>query len=274
MNQPTVSVCIPTYNGDKHIQKAIESVIEQSFTDFELLIIDDASTDETRSIVRSFKDMRIRSLENEKTLGMANNWNRCLDNAKGNYIQILCQDDCLAKDCLQKKIEAFAFDKEISLVFGSSFIINNNGKILMKRQPFRLDKLFEGRDIAHKSFVQKNIYGEPSNVMFKREISKKAGLFDHRLCYSLDWDYWIRLSLLGKAYYINDYLMCFRISNTSATSNLMKTKAKLTQDDRQFIKNCMQNEKMKLSTTDILLHKTNVALRLLARELFFKMFSN
>ncbi len=274
MSQPTVSVCIPTYNGEKHIKETIESVLEQSFTDYELLIIDDASADQTPQIIRSFSDTRIKFLENDTNLGMANNWNRCLENAKGKYLQILCQDDCLAKSCLQKKTEAFACDKEISLVFSSSYVMNANGKNLLERQAFRSHKLLDGKVMAHKSFTRRNIFGEPSNVMFKREVSQKVGLFDPRLCYSLDWDYWIRLSLAGRVYYLHDFLMFFRISNVSATSNLMKTKSKLIQDDRQFIKNCQENKKMKISSGDVLRHKMNIYLRAVARELLFKMFAH
>lgn len=271
MGTPKVSVCVPVYNGEKYIEQTIKSVLEQSFTDFELVIIDDASTDKTWEILKNFSDDRIRLVKNEKNVGMVANWNCCLDNSKGEYLQILCHDDYLSEDCLEKKVKIFNNHKDISLIFNSTYIVNDNNKIVMKRRPFQSEKLFNGKEIGYRSFTQKNLYGEPSNVMFKREISKKVGYFDDRLCYAIDWDYWIKLSLMGNVYYIDDFLVYFRVSNTSATSNLLKIKEKLVQDDNQFIKNCLENKIFKLKKVDIFLHKINIGFRTYARELFFKL---
>lgn len=270
MSVPKVSVCIPTYNGERYIEKTIRSVLAQTFTDFELIIIDDASSDRTMQIIKTFLDERIQFINNEKNIGMVSNWNFCLDHARGEYILILCHDDYLAEDCLEKKVKAFAIDKEISLVFCATYIVNSVNKIVMKRRPFRSDKLFDGKLIGHKSFIQKNIFGEPTNVMFRRELSRKVGYFDDRLCYAIDWDYWIKLSSVGNVYYVDDYLTYFRVSNTSATSSLLKLKGKLTQDDNQFIQNCLENNNLHLSKIDILVHKINIFFRTYARELFFE----
>jgi len=202
---------------------------------------------------------------------MVGNWNCCLDNSKGEYIQFLCHDDYLAENCLGKKVKAFDVDKDIGLVFNSSYIVKENENVVMKRQSFHADKLFDGKAIGYKSFIRKNIYGEPSNVMFKRELSKKVGYFDERLCYSTDWDYWIKLSLLGKVYFVSEFLMYYRISDISTTSKLMKHKKKLALDDDQFIKNCLENEKLKLNKIDIFIHKINRIIRMYARELFLKL---
>lgn len=269
MNTPMVSVCIPTYNGERFIENAIKSVLMQTYTDFELLIIDDASTDKTVDIINSFIDNRIRLLKNDKNIGMVSNWNRCLDESKGEYIQLLCHDDYLAKDCLEKKVKAFTIDIDICLVFNSTYIINDMNRIIFRRRPFRSEKLFDGKKILGKSFVCKNLFGEPSNVMFKKEISKKVGYFDDRLCYSIDWDYWIKLCVMGKVYYLDDYLMYFRVSNISATNYLLKNTSLISQDDKQFINNCINNYGIKIKNTDILFHKLNIIIRTYSRKLFY-----
>jgi glycosyltransferase involved in cell wall biosynthesis len=102
---PKISVCIPAYNNESFIAEAIESVLAQSFGDFELLVIDDCSLDRTRQIVASFatRDSRIVLLENSRNLGMVHNWNRCLKVARGEFIKFLFGDDLLsAPNALEK----------------------------------------------------------------------------------------------------------------------------------------------------------------------------
>ena len=83
-----LSVCIPTYNRAKLLREAIESILQQSYVDFELIIVDNASKDDTKEVVNSFKDPRIRYFKNSSHLGLALNWNRCIALAKNNYICI------------------------------------------------------------------------------------------------------------------------------------------------------------------------------------------
>jgi glycosyltransferase involved in cell wall biosynthesis len=270
MSSPKVSVCIPVYNGEKHLEKAIKSVLNQSFKDFELVIVDNASTDKTQEVINGFTDHRIKRFRNEKNLGMVGNWNRCLDHSNGEFIQFIFHDDYITENCLEKKVMAFNIDKDIGLVFSATYIVNDNETIVIKRRELHSDKLFDGKKIAYQSFVRKNIYGEPSNVMFKKELSNKVGYFDERLCYAIDWDYWIKLSMLGKVYYVSEFLTYFRISDTSATSNLMKQKEKLALDDHQLIENCLNNQELKLNGIDILFHKINRVLRMYAREIVYK----
>ena len=87
-NFPKVTVCLPTYNSGEFLRYAIDSILEQTFTDFELIISDDCSTDNTPEIIRSYleKDSRIQYLQNSHNLGLFPNWNRCLESASGEYI--------------------------------------------------------------------------------------------------------------------------------------------------------------------------------------------
>src|SRR2546423_8587516 len=90
---PLVSVCIPTFNGARWIKESLNSALAQSYRPLEIIIIDDASTDETVKVLRSFKDDRIRLFVNEQRLGLACNWNRCVELARGEFIKFLFQDD-------------------------------------------------------------------------------------------------------------------------------------------------------------------------------------
>jgi len=92
-----VSVCMPTYQGAAYVAAAVESVLAQTFANFELIVIDDCSQDETAAVVRGYRDPRLRFAQNERNLGAQDNWNRCLHVARGRYFKILPQDDLLAK---------------------------------------------------------------------------------------------------------------------------------------------------------------------------------
>lgn len=269
MSFPTVSVCIPTYNGEKYIRMAIESVLAQTYDNFELIIIDDASTDQTTDIVNEFNDVRIRLLHNEENIGMVANWNRCLESTNGRFVKILCHDDILTENCLEECVKTFEKNCDICIVFSATNIINSQGETVMKRRPFAKDRLFNGQEIARKSFRQKNTYGEPSNVMFKKSSSSIVGLFEEQLCYAIDWHYWIMLSLVGQVYYIDKYLASFRITNTSATNSLLKRKKILVIDDNIFIEKCMEAKTLNLHKYDILLHQISIFFRTYAREFFF-----
>src|SRR5437899_12562971 len=100
--QPSVSICIPTYNGAAHLAPCLESALNQTWTDFELLIVDDASSDDTVAITEACaaRDRRVRVARNPRNLGLVGNWNRCLELAKGTWIKFLFQDDLLSPACL------------------------------------------------------------------------------------------------------------------------------------------------------------------------------
>lgn len=268
MKTPLVSVCIPTYNGEKYIGEAIASVLAQTFTDFELIVMDDCSSDGTGDIARSVTDSRVRYLRNEANLGMVYNWNRCLAAATGTYIKVLCHDDKLAPDCIARCVDALETNEEAALVFHSTEIIDGTGRLIHKRRPFHGDMMFNGVRFARMAFRKRNLYGEPSNVLFRRSVSLEAGVFDVTLYYAVDWEYWIRLSLLGSTLFLDRYLASFRISGMSETGKLMKQLPRIRQDDALFIKKCRSLETLSLTRFDVFLHRVNIFIRTAARLAF------
>ena len=99
-----VTVLMPVYNGEKYLAEAIESVLNQTYTNFEFLIIDDCSTDESIKIIKSFKDRRMRLIQNQKNLGQSENMNKGLQMAKGIYVARMDQDDKSYKNRLEKQL--------------------------------------------------------------------------------------------------------------------------------------------------------------------------
>ena len=128
-----VSVCIPTYQGAAYLGQAIDSVLTQSFGDFELVVVDNHSTDGTEELVAAYSDSRIRFFRNERNLGAEANWNRCLAEARGTYIKLLPHDDLLAPDCLRQQVAALERDQRLALAFCARTVLDGAGRPLMQR---------------------------------------------------------------------------------------------------------------------------------------------
>jgi glycosyltransferase involved in cell wall biosynthesis len=272
MNQaPTVSVCIPTYRGAAHLGATIESVLNQDFTDFELVVIDDNSPDNTSTIVSSFHDNRIRYIKNASNLGPEGNWNRCLEEATGKYFKLLPQDDVLAPNCLREQIEVLEndYNHTISFVFSARNIINKNGDVLMKRgYPGGVKgAISNNQAIKHCIRCGTNLIGEPGTVMFRKSLIDKIGKFDGSISYIIDLDYWFRLLLQGDAYYLDAPLVSFRVSSGSwsvAINNNQST------DFCNFIERCANNPDFKLKFVDKVIGKCMAKINNYLRMIFYK----
>jgi glycosyltransferase involved in cell wall biosynthesis len=223
-NKPLVTVAIPVYCGEKYISRAIKSVLKQTFSDFELLIIDNNSTDQTEKVVNSFNDKRIVFIRNMKNIGFENNWNKCLKISQGKYIKILPHDDYLNLNCLHFQVDVMEKDllEDISVCFSSRYIVNQNEKIIFnKKYPFSNGGVISSENVKKMSFFfGTNLIGEPAGVLFRKKTAKKVGKFSARFPYLIDLDYWFRLLNFGNAFYINKPLAFFRISPYSNSVRL------------------------------------------------------
>ena len=236
MKNPSVSVCIPTYLGDKTLGAAIESVLAQTYTDFELIVIDDGSPDDTRAVVERFSDHRIVYLRNEKNLGPQGNWNRCLDVASGDYFKLLPHDDLLHPCCLERQVKVLDADteKRIALVFCARQVLGPDARLLMQRgYPGGREGPID-RDVLIRACVRRgtNLIGEPGAVLMRKATAGKVGLFDVTNPYVIDLDYWFRLLAHGDAHFCAEPLAAFRVS---AGSWSVAIGARQSADFRNFV---------------------------------------
>ena len=213
---PAVSVCIPTYRGAAHIAETIESVLAQSFADFELVIVDDASPDETGQVVARYRDARLRYVRSECNAGVEENWNRCLRFARGRYFKLLPHDDLIAPDCLARQVAVLEADRDerLALVFCARRIIDSRSRALMtRRYPRRGSGVIPARAVL-RSCIRSgaNLLGEPGGLLFRTALARRVGAFDASLRIVTDLDYWFRLLLHGDAYYLPERLASFRVS--------------------------------------------------------------
>jgi len=267
-----VSICIPVYNCKEYIGIAIESVLNQTYKDYELLVIDNNSTDGTWEEICRYKDPRIRLLRNVTNIGAMRNWNKALEEAKFEYIKILPADDVLYPDCVEKQVKILQDKKNDNVVIVNAFsdIIDHKGKRLFKRNTSGWNGVTSGK-AAIKSNVRKgtNIIGEPGLVLFRKETALKVGGFNDEFGYAIDIDYWVRLLLHGNLYTIPETLSAFRVSNNSWSAKIRKKQAN---DFKGFINKLYNDGRYQVSSLDKIMGTVMVKINEISRRIFYKIF--
>ena len=235
MEQPLVSICIPTYNGAKYILEALVSAVNQTYTKLEIIISDDNSKDSTLKIVESFKsktNIPIRVYKHTpKRIG--ENWNNCIRYAQGQYIKFLFQDDILEKDCIQTMVNLIESDGQIGLVSCKrAFIIQDQSSSNAQwikdfgdlQEKLNLDwskgyALIDNSLFKHKEFLKSplNKIGEPTTYLFKKDIVNNIGYFDENLVQILDYVFCYRVLKHYKIAILKEPLVKFRLHNEQAT---------------------------------------------------------
>lgn len=221
---PKISVIMSVFNCEKFIQQAIESVLNQSFKNFELIIIDDKSTDNTLQIIERFKkhDSRIVLIKNKINLGPAKSRNIGILTSKGEYIAILDADDISLKNRFEKQYTFLEQNQDIFLVCCNNYIINENSQIV---STFKVNKKF-GVLLPTKNQIFH------STIMFRND---KNTFYREKFIYSHDYDLYLCIKSRNlKIRCLNDILVKYRI-NSSAISFTNSSKQELfSQKAREF----------------------------------------
>jgi glycosyltransferase involved in cell wall biosynthesis len=234
-----VSICVPTYNGSKYLQQSIESALGQTFREFELLIVDDDSSDDTFAIATEFArvDSRIRVFRNPRRLGLAGNWNRCLELASGEWIKFLFQDDYLELTCVERLLRLgdesgatlvacrreFEFDATVSENFTSSFLAYVNENDLNLRFPNHQGSITPAEFATYAaSHPALNCIGEPTATMFRRSVVAELGNFNPDLMQAIDWEFWLRIAVNNGLSYLDESLATFRLHDGGVTFSNMQ----------------------------------------------------
>jgi glycosyltransferase involved in cell wall biosynthesis len=248
---PPISVCIPAYNNEAFIGPAIESVLNQTFADFELVVIDDGSSDRTREKVHAFRDPRIRIVENERNLGHEGNWNKALREARGRFVKILPGDDLLHPRCLERQSAAFEDPAAagVALVACARDIIDAKGRTIMRRRYPGAGGPISGLEAVRRCVrAGTNLIGEPAAVLMPAEMIARAGMFAGTNLYVIDLDYWARLLLQGNLFVINEPLCGFRISRSAASTRIRSSQSR---DFRLWIERLGRDSRFGLTCGDL-----------------------
>lgn len=212
---PVISVAIPVYNGERTIRETIASVLNQTLTDFELLIIDDGSTDSTSAIAASFTDPRIKLLSYPNA-GLAASRNRGIREAKGEFISFIDTDDLWTPDKLESQYQALRENPEAVLAYSWTDCIDAAGNFFRRGSHFTVN----GNVYAH--ILVNNFIESGSNVLIRRSVFEEVGLFDESLKAAEDQDMWIRIAARYPVVAVPKPQILYRVSQTSMSANIVQ----------------------------------------------------
>lgn len=221
---PKVSVILPVYNCEKYIRESIESVLNQTFEDFELLIIDDCSTDSTIAIMETFNDSRIKLIRKDENTGLIRSLNYAISIAKGEYIARMDGDDICLPHRFEKQVRFLEQNPNIILC-GSAIQIINEDSILQ-------------HPLVHEEIIVKLCFGtsfcHPA-IMGKTAVFKE-NLYDHKFKHAEDYDLWTRLAFKGELANLEEVLLLYRIHDeqVSQLNNKYQTTIGYSSQFRMF----------------------------------------
>ena len=216
---PAVSVCIPTYNGEEFIARAIESVLAQTHGDFELLLVDDQSSDKTVDVARSFADPRIRLHRNETRLGVPGNWNRCLSLARAECVCIFHQDDAMRPENLEKKLRVLEADADVVMVHSAAELVVDESAPTIPgdwMEDAAEDFTAAGREYFRKLLFRGNLICAPT-VVVRRQKLLEVGAFDEDLGYACDYEAWMKLCAHGGVSFLREPLVRYHWHGKNAS---------------------------------------------------------
>jgi glycosyltransferase involved in cell wall biosynthesis len=216
---PTVSICLPVYNGANYLAQAIESALAQTFEDFEILIANDCSTDQTPEIIEKYqkRDSRIKSWTNPKNLKLFGNYNACIERSESKYVKLFAHDDLFHPQTLERMVSVLEEYPHVNLVSTARCWIDENGdriepdsEIAAKTmKPYQEDRFLKASEAISETLKEViNWLGEPSSQMFRK--SGADGGYDTSFKQVGDLEYSYRLLQKGDYYYIADELCFFR----------------------------------------------------------------
>lgn len=213
---PKVTVCMPSYNHAHYIGKSIESVLSQTFDDWELVISDNCSSDNTAGVVRKFTDMRIRFYRNDANLGPVRNWNRCVSLARGEYVAILESDDQYLRRMLERSVEILNAHPRVGITHSSFHRIDSEGNFIDTVRRWEHDQVMDGHTALR--HLTRECYITPSSVVMRRTCFDDAGGFDERYRYNIDWSMWMRVALSHDISYIAEPLVLQRTGHAGSVT--------------------------------------------------------
>lgn len=214
---PKVSIIIPAYNAMKYLPETLNSVWQQTFTDFEVIIINDGSNDNLEQWVSEIKDSRLR-LISQPNQGLSGARNTGILAAKGEYIAFLDADDLWANTKLEKQVKCLEQNQLTGLVYCWTKLMDAQGNLTGRILKSSV------KDNVIESILQRNIIGCPSSVLAKTKCLEEVGFFDTNIQYVEDWEMWIRMASHYQFSVVNEPLVYYRQhpNNWSKNWRLMK----------------------------------------------------
>jgi glycosyltransferase involved in cell wall biosynthesis len=215
VTHPRVTVLMAVYNGERHLRESVESILGQTHTDFELLVIDDGSTDSSREILDSYADNRIRVLTNDRNVGLTGSLNRGLEEARGDLIARQDADDVSEPQRLARQV-AYLDDTPSTALVASDYVrIDDDGQGMGERVVPKTATAIRWRLLFLNAFTH-------SSITMRTEVSRQLGGYDPRYAYAQDYDLWSRFADRHQVHALSDSLVRYRRSRESMTADQRK----------------------------------------------------
>jgi len=238
--EPQISIVIPAFNPGELIRDTLYSILSQTYSDFEVIIVDDGSTDNTSEIVRSIKDARIRYYYQDNSGLPAKSRNKGVDLSKGNYIGFIDADDLWLPEKLQKQVEIIKKYPDVALVSTNAFYLYDKQKTVV---PI-LKKLSEGF-FDNKSFFPENMVIQSTSLVKKDAFYIVGALNENRDLIAVeDYDLWVRIFIKYPCYYMDECLAYYRVTNTSISGGTLKSNERRVQYLKRYFSDYGFDEKI------------------------------
>lgn len=229
---PLVSVIVPVYNHEKFIGETIQKVISQTYQNWEMLVVNDCSTDGSWKIIKELarKDDRIRTFKNKKNRGLVLNWKFLINNSRGEFVAFLEGDDFFYRNNLRKKMKIFEEYPDVGMVYCNFNVVNEKGEVITKNHnKFQHIKTYRNESIEPSEYLYSkyhlvNSYGQ---VMVRKCIFDKIGYprtldYTEKVFLPSDWDFNFRVSTQNKIYFTDDILFAYRRHSNNCSYNAAK----------------------------------------------------
>ena len=267
---PSVSVCIPVYRGEQFLAETIRSVLDQTYRDFELVVLDNASPDDSGRIARSFGDHRIRVETNLTTLPQPENWREAVRLCRAPLIKLVCADDLLHPRCLEYQVGPMEADPGLAVVAARRHMIDERSRVLVPRRGLiGLTGVRSSVEVArHVVRSGANPIGEPGGVLFRRAHYFAVGGWrpDHR--FVMDLDLWIRLLQHGEFLGLPETLAAFRIGQDSLSAD---NEATIYAEQKAYIEELGTTPHLQVRASDMLMGRMRAPLGRARRRALFRM---
>ena len=220
MKNPKISVCIPSYNHEKYIGKTIESILNQTYKNFEIIISDDNSKDNSENIIKSYKDQRINFYKNNTNIGPALNSNKFIELSNCDYILILPSDDILLKNALEIYLKEIENNNNADVLFCWCQTIDENDNEIDSYNMTIANQIRDKNKLLNELFYEQNFLMGPG-VFIKKKLFDLIGNYNENLLQVQDLELWVRILTSGyKINIVSEKLIKYRIHNKNLSNNL------------------------------------------------------
>jgi glycosyltransferase involved in cell wall biosynthesis len=219
MTPPTVSILIPTYNRRDMLKEAVASVLAQGYTDYEIIIADNCSTDDTETVVAAFDDSRIKYHKNAQNVGAVHNYNRALHLATGKYLYLFSDDDVMLANNLALKVTVLEQYPQVGMVHSNLHEIAEDGVVFSEGHwasrtniwhRLQGEPLMPAQECYSLLYNGGNFISMPSAMVRKSLLDEHKLEFNNQLRFLIDWDLWLKLAVFSDFYFLKDPLIHYR----------------------------------------------------------------